>query len=214
MKDDLSLHRALKYASDMKKLENEGRLVILPEGDSKMNKIAKFEKVSFEQFREDWYKAFGNMCENISEELKETNIRNCYDSIILPKRSTVGSAGYDMFLPFNLDLSINDYQVIPTGIRCKMEDGWVLKVYPRSGHGFKYGVHLANTVGIIDSDYYNADNEGHIQIKLVNDSMLKKSIELKADTAFCQGIFLPFGITVDDEVEEKRKGGFGSTDNK
>ena len=179
-----------------------------------MYKVAKFEKVSFEQFREDWYKAFGEYYEHLPEEIKEENIQDCYDNIKLPKRSTTGSAGYDMFLPFSVDLGINESQVIPTGVRCKMDDGWVLKMYPRSGHGFKYGVHLANTVGIIDADYYNANNEGHIQIKLVNDSKLKKPIDLDADTAFCQGIFVPFGITVDDEVEAKRTGGFGSTDNK
>lgn len=181
-----------------------------------MNKIAKFEKVSYEQFKKDWYNAFGDVNSDIPDEVLEEIIKECYEEIKLPKRSTVGSAGYDFFLPFNISLLSNSHGVIPTGIRCKMEDGWVLKMYPRSGHGFKYGVHLANTVGIIDADYYNADNEGHIQIKLVNDSVLNKdkSISLDYGTAFCQGIFLPFGITVDDEVEAKRTGGFGSTDKK
>lgn len=175
-----------------------------------MNKIAKFEKVSYEQFRKDWYNAF----DYPETDMTEKNIKECYDSIKLPKRSTLGSAGYDFFLPFNVDLKSGKSQVIPTGIRCFIEDGWVLKMYPRSGHGFKYGIHLANTVGIIDTDYYNANNEGHIQIKLVNDSSLGGFISLECDTAFCQGVFVPFGITYDDEVEEKRTGGFGSTDKK
>jgi dUTP pyrophosphatase len=113
-----------------------------------------------------------------------------------------------------LDIPVNSSVTIPTGIRCKIDEGWVLQIYPRSGHGFKYGVHLANSCGIIDEDYYGADNEGHIQVKLVNDSLLKKQIELAQGDGFCQGVFVPYGITVDDEANAKRVGGFGSTDNK
>ena len=178
-----------------------------------MNRIAKFEKVSFEQFKTDWINAFGMFYESVDKDIIEENIRNCYENIKLPERSTSGSAGYDMFLPFGITLGVGDSQVIPTGIRCKMDKGWVLKMYPRSGHGFKYGIRLANTVGIIDEDYYNADNEGHIQIKIVNESSLGQPFGLDADSKFCQGIFLPFGITVDN-VDAERKGGFGSTDNK
>lgn len=183
-----------------------------------MNKVAKFEKVSYEQFKKDCYKEFctkGNL--ELPDGVFEECIEEFYKNIKLPKRSTTGSAGYDFFLPFNISLRPNESITIPTGIRCKIEDGWVLKMYPRSGHGFKYGIHLANSVGIIDADYFDANNEGHIQIKLVNDSVLAESIEciyLDNNTAFCQGIFLPFGITMDDEVEAKRVGGFGSTDNK
>lgn len=175
-----------------------------------MNRIAKFEKISYEQFKKDWIK------KNPTSKTVWTDdeIKEIYDNIKLPKRSTTGSAGYDMFLPININIEVGESIIIPTGIRCKMEEGWVLKEYPRSGHGFKFGIHLANTVGIIDADYYNADNEGHIQIKIVNDSSFAQPVILEADTAFCQGIFVPFGITVDDEVEEKRIGGFGSTDKK
>lgn len=175
-----------------------------------MNRIAKFEKVSYEQFKTDSLKAYPY--------LTEEDILIAYKNIKLPKRSTTGSAGYDFFLPFNILLSENKATVIPTGIRCKIEDGWVLKCYPRSGHGFKYGIRLANTVGIIDADYYNAENEGHIQIKLVNDSKAFQKevkfndINLAKESAFCQGIFIPFGITVDDEADGIRIGGFGSTD--
>lgn len=171
-----------------------------------MNKIAKFEKVSFEQFKTDWLKVFPNAVDWLIESI--------YKNIKLPMRSTAGSAGYDFYLPNEIDLIEGKSMVIPTGIRCKIDDGWMLAVFPRSGHGFKYGIHLANTVGIIDADYYNADNEGHIQIKLVNDSKLAKDIELESGTAFCQGIFIPFGITVDDNAEGERTGGFGSTDKK
>lgn len=171
-----------------------------------MNKIAKFEKVSFRQFKTDWLKVFPNTV--------DWKLESIYKNIKLPMRSTTGSAGYDFYLPNEIDLIEGKSMVIPTGIRCKIDDGWMLAAFPRSGHGFKYGIHLANTVGIIDADYYNADNEGHIQIKLVNDSKLAKDIGLEDGTAFCQGIFIPFGITVDDNVEGERTGGFGSTDNK
>lgn len=170
-----------------------------------MEKIAKFEKVSFEQWKNDVVQEF---------QMENDELKKMYDAIKLPKRSTSGSAGYDFYMPFSIVLAANTYIKIPTGIRCKMDDGWVLKMYPRSGHGFKTGVHLANTVGIIDADYYGADNEGHINIKLVNDSSIAKRIEFKQGDAFCQGIFVPFGITVDDDADGIRTGGFGSTDNK
>ena len=169
-----------------------------------MNKIAKFEKVSYEQFRKDWL--------NVIPNIAEWKLESMYENIVLPKRSTTGSAGHDFYLPIDMDLYKDDSVVIPTGIRCKIADGWVLTIFPRSGHGFKYGVHLANTVGIIDAEYYDAKDGGHIMVKLVNDSELSENIHFNDGAAFCQGIFLPFGITVDDEVEAKRIGGFGSTD--
>lgn len=174
--------------------------------------IAEFEKVSFEQWKKDMLS--GDFKEVYSR-FPETALKDMYDKIKLPKRATTGSAGHDFFLPMPmLDIPVNSSINIPTGIRCRMEEGWVLKIYPRSGHGFKYGVHLANSVGVIDGDYAFADNEGHIHVKLVNDSLLKKQIELNQGDAFCQGVFVPYGITVDDEVSAKRTGGFGSTSSK
>ena len=131
------------------------------------------------------------------------------EDVKLPVRATSGSAEYDFFSPIGFTLKPGEEVVVKTGVRCKMEEGWVLSIYPRSGFGFKYGVGLANTVGIIDSDYYNSENEGHIMIKLVNRG--SKVLEVSAGMAFCQGIFTPFGITVDDCVESSRNGGFGST---
>ncbi len=92
-----------------------------------------------------------------------------------------------------------------------MEEGWVLMLYPRSGLGFKYRLQMNNTVGIIDSDYFYSDNEGHILMKLFNDGREGKTLELKAGMAVAQGIFMEYGITIDDDVEEVRNGGFGST---
>ena len=173
--------------------------------------IAKFEKVSFNQWRDD---LLSGDLKDVYAHFPEIELKKVYDSIKLPKRATAGSAGYDFYVPMPiLDISTNTSVTIPTGIRCKMDEGWVLKIYPRRGHGFKYGVHLANSTGIIDEDYYGAKNEGHIQVKLVNDSLLKKGIELLQGDAFCQGVFVPYGTTVDDEANAKRTGGFGSTSN-
>ena len=183
-----------------------------------MYSIAKFEKVSYEQFKKDWIKTFDNGSPH-NEEYLEPYIRNIYDNIKLPQRATEFSAGYDIFCPSTFEVYHNDVINIPTGIRCKINKDWVLLAFPRSGQGFKYGVHLANTVGVIDSDYYNAENEGHIFVKLVNDSVLTKNdslgsknhLTITSGQAFCQGIFLPYGVTIDDEATGKRTGGFGST---
>ncbi|MDR0987110.1 MAG: deoxyuridine 5'-triphosphate nucleotidohydrolase [Ruminococcus sp.] len=126
-----------------------------------------------------------------------------YNDVILPKRATKGSAGYDFFAPEEVTLPCT----IKTGVRVKINPGYVLCIFPRSGLGFKFGVKLANTVGVIDSDYYFAENEGHIIIKCE----ANENFVLKKGERFAQGIFLPFGITIDDEAEGKRTGGFGST---
>jgi dUTP pyrophosphatase len=101
--------------------------------------------------------------------------------------------------------------LIPTGIRVKIEEGWFLALFPRSGLGFKYRLQLDNTVGIVDSDYYFSDNEGHIFIKVTCDCKQNKVLELHKGDAFAQGIFLPFGLTMDDKATAKRNGGMGST---
>ena len=92
-----------------------------------------------------------------------------------------------------------------------MEDNWVLQCYPRSGLGFRYRLQLNNTVGIIDSDYYDSDNEGHIFAKITNDSNEGKTVTVEAGQGFMQGIFVEYGITVDDDADRERNGGFGST---
>lgn len=168
-----------------------------------MKRIAKFEKVSFEQFKKDWTDTF-----EVSDEVQ---IREIYDRIKLPARATAGSAGYDFFTPLSFDLKPGNSLKIPTGIRVKIEEGWLLSIFPRSGLGFKFRMQLDNTVGIIDSDYYDASNEGHIMIKFTNDSNTSKTISLEEGNAFAQGIFTEFGITEDDEADAKRTGGFGST---
>ena len=169
------------------------------------SRIATFEKVSFEQFKRD--------CEDRGMEWPEYAIRTVYDNIRMPMRSTSGSAGYDIFAPTNINLRHGETIVIPTGLRCKIDEGWFLDLNPRSGNGFKYGIHLANTRGIIDSDYYGSDNEGHIMIKLVNDApWSNKDFIVEAGTGFAQGIFTIYGITTNDDASNIRTGGFGSTD--
>lgn len=168
-----------------------------------MKKIAKFEKVSFEQFYLDT-KDFLN--------LNEEETKKIYDKIILPKRATKYSAGYDFFTYKDLTLKPNETIKIPTGIRCKIEDSYVLLITPRSSLGFKYRLQLDNTIGVIDADYYNAKNEGHIFIKVTNDSKDEnKILSIKSFEGFAQGIFVQYGITIDDEVSEERVGGLGST---
>ena len=174
-----------------------------------MNRVAKFEKVTWKQFQSDWVDTFG---ENTTTDMNE--VKEIYDNIKLPKRATTGSAGYDFYTPISLMIRPGETVKIPTGIRVKMDPDWVLKCYPRSGLGFKYRLQLNNTVGIIDSDYYGSDNEGHIFAKLTNDSKEGKVVELEVGTGFMQGIFVEYGITVDDEATEIRNGGFGSTTNK
>ena len=168
-----------------------------------MKRVARFEKVSFEQFLEGWGDTLGIV--------DRSRIKELYDGIRLPRRATAGSAGYDFFAPADITLAPGETIKIPTGVRVWMEPEWVLKCYPRSGLGFKYRLQLNNTVGIIDSDYYYSDNEGHIFAKITNDSNEGKTVELKAGEGFMQGIFVEYGITLDDNATEIRNGRFGST---
>ena len=164
-----------------------------------MKRIARFEKVSKEQFVADWLDTFGSDGSEI------------YETVSLPRRATKGSAGYDICTPISLTLAPGETAKIPTGLRVFIEDGWVLKIYPRSWVGFKFRLQLNNTVGIIDSDYYNAKNEGHIFVKITNDSNEGKTVTLNAGDGFAQGIFVEYGITFDDDADGVREGGFGST---
>lgn len=167
-----------------------------------MLRIAEFEKVSFKQFKADWEKFFVDHTEEIKE---------IYENIKLPTRASSGSAGYDFFTPIPVSLNAGEQILLPTGIRIKIENGWFLGIVPKSGLGFKYRLQLDNTMGVIDSDYYYSDNEGHIFVKLTNDSKTEKKLDLKAGVSICQGIFLPFGITISDNATSTRNGGLGST---
>ena len=164
---------------------------------------AKFYKVSYEQFEE----GFLDYNANASKEI----IHDIYNELKLPKRATKGSAGYDFYTPIDVYLKPGETLKIPTGIRCEMNERWVLMIYPRSGLGFKYRLQLNNTVGVIDSDYFYSDNEGHIFIKITNDSNEGKIVDVKKGQGIAQGIFMQYGIVEDYDVSELRNGGFGST---
>lgn len=168
-----------------------------------MLRIAKFEKVSPQRFVNDWIATFPQ------QTIEQAVL--AYEHIQLPRRATSGSAGYDFFAPVGFELPAGGSIKIPTGVRALIEDGWVLTLYPRSGLGFKFRFQLDNTVGVIDSDYAHSDNEGHIFMRMTNDSREGKVLRVPTGTAFAQGVFLPYGITVDDDVKAVRNGGLGST---
>ncbi|HHT88188.1 MAG TPA: deoxyuridine 5'-triphosphate nucleotidohydrolase [Clostridiales bacterium] len=190
-----------------------------------MKRVARFEKVSRERFIKDWISTFSSdklvtdanrskeetMQIHRTDESRIKYINKIYDDIKLPRRATTGSAGYDFYSPIGFELNPGETILIPTGIRVKIDEGWVLKCYPRSGLGFKYRLQLNNTVGIIDSDYYYSDNEGHIFSKLTNDSKEGKAVNIDKGAGFMQGIFVEYGITYDDDTSDIRNGGFGST---
>lgn len=160
-------------------------------------KKRNFQKVSFEQYSKD----VGGERSLAAEE---------YLDIKLPRRATSNSAGYDFYSPRSFELDPGETIKIPTGIRAHMPKGEVLKLYIRSSIGFKYDVNLSNNVGIIDSDYYSANNEGHIFVKLINHG--DKVLEINKGDAIAQGIFQEYFLTDDDSpVSQDRKGGIGST---
>lgn len=176
--------------------------------ESESKRVAEFSKVSYEQFKKDLLKSYASYW-------SDEKIREAYNKIELPTRATVGSAGYDIITPIDICLNPGQTVTMPTGIRCAIRENWVLEVFPKSGLGYKYRALLDNTVGIIDSDYYFSDNEGHIMAKITNNSepsvIENKMLEVPAGKAFCQGIFHEYGITANDNADGVRNGGFGST---
>jgi dUTP pyrophosphatase len=157
-----------------------------------------FEKVSKEQWEKDGLDV------------------HMYDIHTLPIRSTAKSAGYDFFLTVDIDLAPGEDIKFPTGIRAIMGDDEVLNIYTRSGYGFKNYLRLSNQTGIVDSDYKNAKNEGHIWIKIRNES--DKHFHLDAfnedgsQNKIVQGIFQKYLLVDGDGFDgNQRLGGIGST---
>lgn len=155
-----------------------------------MRTKAKFEKVSWEQFQ-----PYG--------------AQMTYAELKLPRRATIKSAGYDFFAPEDISIQPHETVTVATGIRALMPADWCLLIFPRSGLGFKYRLKLNNTVGIIDADYTESDNEGHIFVRMTNESDV--ALNIAKGAAFAQGIFTRYLLTEDDDVTEKRNGGLGST---
>ena len=166
--------------------------------------MSHFEKVSFEQWKAD--------CG--VRGLPDNDLREWFDAIRLPEQATASSAGCDFFMPFNLNFEAGSTFRIATGIRWvtdgEKDRGKVLLVFPRSGLGFRYGIRLSNTVGVIDADYCDSDNEGHIIISLINPSDV--AVPLEECKPFAQGIVVKYEVPDGAESEEARNGGFGSTD--
>ena len=156
--------------------------------------MRKFEKISFKQFKKD----FGDD-------------RMLYDSYELPKRSTKKSAGYDIKSLEDGIIKPGEAMTFKTGLKVCMNDDECLYILSRSSQGYKYNVCLMNSVGLIDSDFYNnSSNEGHFSVRLVNfgteDFIVNKGDKI------AQGVFSKY-LTVDDEeeIEGERTGGLGST---
>lgn len=162
-----------------------------------------FDKVSLEQFITD--------AARLGIEANAAEVRAAYDQLVLPRRQTIGSAGYDFTLPFDISCPPGSTIGVPTGVRAKMPDDVVLLLMPRSSLGIRYRMQLTNTIGVIDSDYVDSDNEGHIMVMISNDGYEQKPLTLAAGERFVQGIFLPYLVTDDDAVATARTGGFGST---
>ena len=138
---------------------------------------------------------------------------HAYQEIMLPQRKTRLSAGYDIHAPYSFSLAPGESTIIETGLKIELDPGLMLGIFPRSGMGFKYFIRLANTVGVIDADYFNnPGNEGHIFIKMRNEG--KKEIEIDRGDAFAQGIILRHEILDNDTFDygDERVGGIGSTD--
>lgn len=173
----------------------------------------RFDKVSKEQYAKDREDDV-----LISSEGRKiythTNLSEVYEDIKLPKRATKKSAGYDFYAPYSFTLNPGDTIRIATGIRVILDDDKFLMCAPRSGHGFKARIQLDNTVGIIDADYSDSSNEGHIMLKLTNDSRTGKSVQINKGDGMMQAIIMKYFVTEDDDTDTLRDGGFGSTDNK
>ncbi|MBQ8234385.1 MAG: deoxyuridine 5'-triphosphate nucleotidohydrolase [Bacilli bacterium] len=172
--------------------------------------IAKFYKVSFEQFKKDWLDTLPTS----KTEWTDSELKVLYNKIQIPTRSTKYSAGYDFKAYFPFELKVGETIKIPSGIRVQIDKDWFLAIVPRSGQGFKFRVQLDNTVGVIDSDYFGATNEGHMFVKLTNDGKQGKTMSVNENDGFAQGIFLPYGLAEESVVTNERVGGFGSTTTK
>ena len=172
----------------------------------------KFVKIKFSNFLKGMEKCFYNNNFVDLSNKEELFVKEQYEDIIIPKRATKYSAGYDFFAPFGFSLKPGEIITIPTGIKCYLETDKFLAIVPRSGLGFKYKLRLANTLGVVDADYVDNDsNEGHIFIRISNENNEGKELKVNKGEAFAQGIILSYFVAEEEEITEERKGGFGST---
>ncbi|MFR2570792.1 MAG: dUTP diphosphatase [Clostridia bacterium] len=134
--------------------------------------------------------------------------------INIPIRKTKYSAGYD--IEAAEDTVIPSFKkgmnptLVKTGLKAYMQDDEMLLLYNRSSNPKKKGLILANSVGVVDKDYYgNQDNDGHIMFAFYN--IKEEDITIKKGEAIGQGIFQKYLIADNDVAEGERTGGFGST---
>ena len=171
-----------------------------------MNKVAEFKKVSLIQWTQDI------RCIKDSEHRgmnRHHSPKSLWYAIELPVRATKGSAGHDIKTPIGIVVKPQQQVIIPTGLRCEMSDDYVMFIAPRSSMGIKNHMFLSNTIGVIDSDYAHANNEGHIWLAVENHGT--EDLVLPRGTAIAQAIFLPYGTADTEEILRKRNGGIGST---
>lgn len=167
-----------------------------------------FEKIPFDEIKKSLVNLFPEEYENMRDDYWK--YYQVYDDIQLPTRASVGSCGYDIISPISFSLQPNESIVIPTGIRWVTDQqDKTLLIFPRSGLGFKHQCRLANTTGVIDSDYWQSDNYGHIMIKLVNGG--DKVMDIESGKAIAQGVILSYCTVDDDNAIGNRNGGFGSS---
>lgn len=145
-----------------------------------------FEKISFEQFKND---------------IKDD--KNLYEEYLLPMRNSSKTAGYDFYLIEDVTIKVGEIKKIPTGIKSYYEDDEMLFLIIRSGMGFKYNLRLCNQIGVIDSDYYNnSENEGHMWFKIQNEGT--EDVTFKKGEAIIQGIFLKY-LTTKSDLNKNQK---------
>lgn len=133
-----------------------------------------------------------------------------YEYVNLPQRKTKQSAGYDIESAVNVVINPGETKLIPTGIKVYMDENEWLGIYIRSSLAIKYGLILANSVAVIDSDYYNnPDNEGHIMLPIRNVSGMPYTV--KKGDRIAQGIFHRYYKVDNDSADGDRTGGIGST---
>lgn len=192
-------------------MDKRDLLKLLEEIEFDKRKNRFFEKVSLEEFE----KGVKNNTNKYSDE----KIKQMYEELPYPCRSTIHAGGYDFFAPYDFTLKPGETIVVPTGFRVHMNSDEIFNLFTRSSAGFKYNVRLSNQIGIVDADYYgNSKNEGHMFVSFTNHGKkdwINNSIGLRKEekSKMVQGIFMPYYLTRDDEcLNMIRNGGFGSTD--
>lgn len=134
-----------------------------------------------------------------------------YKNIILPKRATTNSAGYDLASATDVAIKPGEIQLIPTGLKVRMNTNEALFIFARSSLSIKKGLIMSNSVGVVDADYYgNADNEGHIMVPLMN--VRNEEVTIEKGERVSQGVFIAYQRADDDKASRiRRLGGFGSS---